>query len=414
MSPDDCKFECDRCELKFVTKELLETHKRIHDKGSRLSCQLCYKNFKKNVYLQNHLKVSHVKEVEFLEREILPSDLRFKCNNCTKSFVSSGLLATHNNQHQADVLKEKYSFLRLESFNKTANAYRCKLCYTEFRYFRELASHLNGIHLKDQDLLHQELENGSLCHRCQKCGLKFATAILLDYHDTKSHLLEIPQYCKLCDVSFKSPGRFLIHKYNIHREEISAFHLPLANTDSWFQCLKCSQKYMTQASVDYHITRDHRVRKKKCNTKFKVKSENLERYCQLCYITYKEPQFLRIHKKKVHANEMDAFDKELYTDDMNEACGKCDKSFYSKNTLKYHMQRKHQMYEREVASCRLCYRTFSCKGNLESHKNTVHTSKEEIEAFDVKLGGSSLPFQWLLNFPLTQKETNVRNNLLFV
>ena len=46
------------------------------------------------------------------------------------------------------------------------------------------------------------------------------------------------------------------------------------------------------------------------------------------------------------------------------------------------------MYEREVASCRLCYRTFSCKGNLESHKNTVHTvpnvldtrEEEECEA----------------------------------
>ena len=52
------------------------------------------------------------------------------------------------------------------------------------------------------------------------------------------------------------------------------------------------------------------------------------------------------------------------------------------------MQQKHQMYEREVAYCRLCYRTFSCKGNLEYHKNIVHTvpnildtrEEEECEA----------------------------------
>merc|ERR1711974_238339 len=121
---------------------------------------------------------------------------------------------------------------------------------------------------------------------------------------------------------------------------------------------------------------------KKKVKKIKVKSESQEKYCQLCYIMYKEPTFLKIHKKKIHSKEMDAFEKDLKAEEMREVCIKCSKAFYSKNTLEYHMRRKHYKHYQQSGKnhCKLCNLEFKTRSGFSQHKNKIHAL--ELGAFN--------------------------------
>ena len=232
-----------------------------------------------------------------------------------------------------------------------------------------------------------------------------------------------------------------------------------------YSCQTCDKKCATEKALEYHHTRNHYTRNQKSSKKIKIKLENIEKYCQLCYVLYKEPKYLRMHKKKIHAGELDAFERDLTEEHMQHNCSSCGKIFYSQNTLDYHMQRKHrnslgsdefycklcyisfpfnsawkrhlkilhlndmhlfdgdfnesilehhcsicekrfsgehilkhhQKYQHKettekVTYCKLCHVDFKVGKQFRAHKNKIHTTQEELVAFDVKMEMSSLPF----------------------
>ena len=106
----------------------------------------------------------------------------------------------------------------------------------------------------------------------------------------------------------------------------------------------------------------------------KVKLENQEKYCQLCYIVYKEARFLQKHKKKIHANEIEAFNMDLSQENMEHLCTKCNKTFYSQNTLDHHIHRKHSKGNTATGQfpCQLCHVSYNWNGTLKKHIETKH------------------------------------------
>ena len=74
-------------------------------------------------------------------------------------------------------------------------------------------------------------------------------------------------------------------------------------------------KCATQIASSHHFTREHKTG----GQKFKIKSENNERYCRLCYKWYKDPRYLRKHIQNIHSSELNAFDLELNAEDNKEA-----------------------------------------------------------------------------------------------
>ena len=94
-------------------------------------------------------------------------------------------------------------------------------------------------------------------------------------------------YCKLCDVHFKKCIGFLQHKSKVHGKELEAFSKNYMESDLVYRCRFCQKRYATQMSVNYHVSKRHYKLKQK---KLKMKVENIEKYCQLCYIVYKNPK----------------------------------------------------------------------------------------------------------------------------
>ena len=85
---EDLKFDCDRCDLKFISAKILEYHIEFGHirNGHEKECKLCFKKFTKRTYLINHQHTVHKNETEFLHRNLTASDLKYSCNLCDKKF----------------------------------------------------------------------------------------------------------------------------------------------------------------------------------------------------------------------------------------------------------------------------------------------------------------------------------------
>ena len=388
----DLIFECDKCSLKFLSSNILKYHdEKSHNLSKKKSsskiikenikeCKLCYVKFKKNSYLLSHQKNKHKNESEFLEKEITSSDLVHNCNQCEKKFVAASLLKSHSNQHKT----ESFEFLRKEVFDNKDKIFRCKLCYLEVKYFRDLVGHLSRFHRDDTELLKQDIQAKDLVHECSECDLKFVNEVFLDLHNFKNHTSgDSNTYCKLCCVNFKTDNGFLLHRFTIHKNELTAFQKDYEEHDMMYNCMHCEKKCATEQSLNYHMARTH----SKSNPIKKVK--NREMYCQLCYVLYKDPKYLRLHKKKVHAEEMDAFDRVLTDEDLEYNCKACDKRFYSHNTLSFHLQRKHKNTSGgNDFYCKLCYISFPYNSALQKHLKILHMS--EMHLLDENIDESAL------------------------
>ncbi len=154
---------CDVCGKSFTDRYVMETHKKLHNKGKsrvNLSCELCQQVFYsyKNFDIHN-LEVHQIK----------PS-----CNICNKTFKSRKDLWSHNRVH-----KER----------KIEKTFPCEVCGKKFQ---------NSGNLKEHQLVH----TGEKSFLCNDCGKAFGTIAKLKSHET-IHTGEKPYSCELCNKQFR-------------------------------------------------------------------------------------------------------------------------------------------------------------------------------------------------------------------
>ena len=78
--------ECEKCQ-KVLKPANLKPHMKTHIEKN-IMCKLCYKKFSLRSYLNDHQTKVHKNETQYLNREILDSELVHNCNKCSKRFVS--------------------------------------------------------------------------------------------------------------------------------------------------------------------------------------------------------------------------------------------------------------------------------------------------------------------------------------
>ena len=106
----DFTFSCTKCELKFLTDSLLQSHLRKHkaealikqrnDKFEHLKkecynkddkkyqCKLCYIRYKEFGSLSAHFDTVHGDEIELILKQLSESDFTLQCDVCLLKFVS--------------------------------------------------------------------------------------------------------------------------------------------------------------------------------------------------------------------------------------------------------------------------------------------------------------------------------------
>ena len=130
---------------------------------------VCYKECK---YLADHEKTVHKNDFEYLGRNILNSELLFKCRYCDTKFVKESFKLLHEKRHE-----QAKQQLRMKE---------CKLWYRKFRY---LAVHEKTVHKNDSEYLGRNILDSELLYKCSNCDKQFVKESIKLIHQ-KRHELE--------------------------------------------------------------------------------------------------------------------------------------------------------------------------------------------------------------------------------
>ena len=399
---NDLTHQCEKYEVKFISEEILRYHNQNNhnvriEKSSRSTvCKLCYLTFTTRRSLQHHLRKVHVNDADYFERDLTDEDLKFKCQICSKKFVSQPLLKSHLGRHKL----EKYECLRDKAYDPASKMYMCKLCHIPTQYFRNYVAHISYIHKGEISLFERQIDDEELIFSCNGCELKFIDEMSWDHHNTHQHETIKLKHCKLCNINFKTNNGYLQHKYKVHQYELEVFKRNISHNSLWlrhikvlhksdmdllnseeeypltFSCHICDKKFVKEHILRYHVTYKH-----------KGDADN-QSYCQLCYVDFTSSKRLKQHKKNIHRSkeERAAFGVKLETSNLPFECNFCPKRFLTDNILQYHYHYNHKEEQKQDLSCNYCNKVFKwCKErkrNMEKHKKS-HTQKKSCVRYKI-------------------------------
>lgn len=138
------KFHCHVCDRAFLQMEFLRRHQRVHSGERPFVCTLCPATFRQQVHLQRHYGRLHDQEKVKIHG----------CDQCSKTFMTSGELKNHQLYHQPARLG-------------------CSSCHLTFVEKRHLDRHTRRAHGGGV--------RPHICHR-QGCGKAFYEKYELNHH----------------------------------------------------------------------------------------------------------------------------------------------------------------------------------------------------------------------------------------
>ena len=408
ITEDILKFKCIKCVNKFVSYGILEQHMN-HQHGTE--CKLCYRNLSNVHKMPRHMKFAHKDDLEFMDKDITDSDLKYPCNICNRRFVKDTLLISHKREHKL----EKYKDLKVECYRKDKKNYKCKFCYAIYSSFigkLNLLDHILSKHKADSNLFNVKITRKECEHKCEKCDYKFISEnALLCHTETVHHNIRFPSintsgefFCKLCLRPFGRMRYYQQHVQNIHKtvEEQEALNKDtIAKEDLVHSCNQCSDMFLTNNILSYHLRYKHK------NVK--------DKKCKLCHREFKDSAKYQEHIHNIHKKfkeEMDIIvalengEIALEQLDLEHTCTHCNETFLNLNILKYHIRYKHgSMLDKLSKSCKLCQRDFRDNMKYKEHIRNVHRKfKEEMNAIVALEHGKLAPEE--LNLEHTCNQCN--------
>ena len=446
ITKGDLKFDCPKCNYKFVSKKILKTHLAQHDykdleilkttcfdkDTSTFKCCLCFTKIKSSIsHISRHALAYHKDEIDQMKDPPSKNVFQYQCPECKLKAFSENSVLVHR---------------LLEHYAIDSDDLACKFCETSFKNQTGALSHRIKIHKDEIELFQATFSDEYKNQQCQFCDEKYFIKSSLNYHYKKSHKRQYENspeltkrsrnkntLCALCYVEV-SNNYYFSHKKRYHANELHFFNKALSLNELAFNCSKCDQKFISLNSMKIHLDnhpilltcffcpekfKGHTNLTEHCKSIHEKQDESIDvknskcmvcgkilkkthltvhrmthnkdklYECQLCYSKFTTETALRKHKRKVHksAEEMQLLNVDSVTDPAH-ACDKCDYKFYTESLLKQHLTRKHSYnFKRKpdayIFECNLCYQNFGRPNHLKEHRERVHFSSEERALFDV-------------------------------
>jgi KRAB domain-containing zinc finger protein len=193
--------------------------------------------------------------------------------------------------------------------------------------------------------IHMKIHEKNL--KCVKCGKMF-------YYEKKLEDHVDNQYqCSMCQKRFCKAQEFKKHNREHRKEKI-------------LQCQYCPKWFLAEVQFIQHVSIHTGVKPfecKICKDKFKNttglkmhmrRHNNDKRYlCHICGKKFIDATNLKMHSR-IHAEK-----KEIYK------CDQCDKQYYYKESLNYHIKIQHKKLR---SNCKICGKTFNHQVSLRIHE----------------------------------------------
>ena len=213
-----------------------------------------------------------------------------------------------------------------------------------------------------------------------KCDKRFYSINSLHYHETRVHRkkhhkkgavktnLREPLVCSLCYKTFKFGPNLKRHQAAVHKADQDLLERKIEPEELQYKCTVCEKSFVRVDILKYHMRSQH--------------ADQSDGYCKLCQIIImKGNAGLQNHKKRVHT-EVSDWEAALSSEDFKFPCDCCEKVFLTECSAVFHRFILHSGVG--GTSCNLCHTDFKNKLNLKRHKETIHTSLQEMKAFGIK------------------------------
>ena len=257
-----------------------------------------------------------------MHMDLHSSGRQFPCGECDRIFGSSRALNVHKKWHDAE------------------KNFECEKCDKRFSSVNQIKRHIRSEHASNSTYTCVDSSTGHEIHKnpndadnsfeCGICNKKFRSSERVRRHVRLVHVPKQTYSCKECGAVFKNKYYLKSHAH------VHSGAMP-------YVCEICGRRYRFSASIKLHLLVHKGLKPHKCWICGKQFLQNigLKRHLTIHTGEKKPPTF---------------------------TCNLCGKHLTSKNGLDYHLNIH---YGRKPFRCDVCGRSFSAKGNMQTHRRTV-------------------------------------------
>lgn len=210
---------CKKCPAEFLTASQLKIHSKSHatsEPAEVHECTICLKTFPNGRRLRAH-RTTHTRE------ERLCPLKRYKCELCGEEFKKNYFLQIHLRYHKGE------------------RPYKCPICELTFVTKPERRAHFKKCVVKKKTYLceqcgsrfgsactlrkHERVHTGEKPHRCRYCEKAFSRTNTLKIHE-RQHTGERPYVCDQCTAAFKQRVSLVTHMRSKHNINVTLYSQP--------------------------------------------------------------------------------------------------------------------------------------------------------------------------------------------
>ncbi|XP_055533780.1 zinc finger and BTB domain-containing protein 17-like [Wyeomyia smithii] len=255
-------IECKLCDKKFRSETRFQGHMRTHQGLKPALCTYCNKDFQKYISLKFHIRQKHSDEqikfpcdfpgcelvysskqsmTKHRKRHdpnfVMPEPKHSVCDQCGKTFSTTGALKKHSYIHTGDM------------------PFECSLCKKRLPTAHKL---------KEHTMRHEGIKN----HVCPYCGQKKTTRHELKVH-MNYHTREKQFTCHVCAQVFSNIGNMSRHIKIVHcgikaypctycdrsfgKAETLKHHVMTHTGEKPHECKVCGKRFIQQVALQTHM-----------------------------------------------------------------------------------------------------------------------------------------------------------------
>ena len=336
--------KCPSCLFSGHTDHELKSHiTRVHEKGGRmLSCWKTEKTYVKQVVNSEVISDSDYQELQgTLKKELAEN--------------TDDLQGSQSQGQAEDIYPKECGACKMLCHNRLH--FQSHKCKTGLMYKKcEVCEELVNVESYRKHMLVKHGQEGTFYKTCEWCKQQFSV-LAFARHAKKIHFYGMFRCLKKCTFRGNFATELVSHMSEYHPKDSSA------------TCPACKEEQHIQELQSHY---------EQCIL-LKIKKDRgtaeCEQMCPKCGKTFKHRRGYREHRR-YHCRQITEDEGKRSKKVNYRYCDKCGKGFRKAVLLRHHIQSVHDKIEYTCPQCTMTFPTFA---SLRNHKNSIHSTDENLK-----------------------------------